>query len=152
MLRPNASADLVSPASKINPESDAFLALHDPHPGQALSLLSWTCVGVTSVGFLLLPWPHACSFHRIQGDTLRTSGRSHPSCAQNTTETHLTPCKSQSSYKDVSPLCLNLFSLTPLLLPLQPQQLCHSLKIPTLLLPESLCTCCSLYLYSFLPR
>lgn len=150
LLRPNASANPVSPASKINPESDAFSTLHGlPHwPGPVIAFLD-SCR--SHLNGLLAPVLAPCLLSSQQpGGYSGTSGTSHPFCAQNTGEIpHLTPYKSQSSYKDLSSLLISFHSPHCSLCSSH-TSFCHPLKIPTLLLPQGLCTC-SLCLRNFPP-
>lgn len=141
-LRPNASDNPVSPASVINPEPSAFPAVHGPHPGQALSLPTWTPAEGSSVVFLLLPWLHACTLHSSpegpQGDhvlpvlkTLKGLPIALPEQAKVLAKMcHLSVPNSSHS------LHCSLHS--------SHTSLCHPLKISTLLLPQGLHTCCFL--------
>ena len=136
-LRVEVSAKSVSPASKIHPESNAFSVV------PTLARPCHCLLGLVqrspwwSPPPPLLRWRHPCSLYSSQGDTVRTSGKSCPYCAQNLTSS--------------SPLCPYLFPLTHCSLCSRHTSLCHSLKSPAPFLPQGLCTCCSSNLHSFPP-
>lgn len=124
----------------------AFPALHDPHPGQALSSSTWTGSRADSPASLLPPGPHVRSLHTswVYCEDLGEIVSLCPSPAQNpaeTTQPWIKGLRSCGSCHLSVPISSHLphCSLS--------SSLCCSMKTLTLLLPQALCPCCPLCLH-----